>query len=304
MANKHKQYTILHLKHGLTWCLLTLFRCLVLLPTRWQFGLGRGLGKLLHSLFKSRVAIVDKNLQACLPDLDGVQRKQLTQQVFTSVGWCVIEANIAYHMRNKCFSNQFHLKIIGYAHFLKAIASGKGVILLSGHMMMLEIVARIFAQKHRFAVVHRAEDDNVMINRKRAKYLHCIDRNNLKAMVKWLRAGNVLWYAPDQDFGADRSVFSDFMGVQTATLKAIPDLARLGKALVVPAFFRRRQQLGCYESTFFPILKNYPSGDYIADVAQYNQLLGDYIKQHPAQYNWLHRRFKTRPPGEAPFYSV
>lgn len=297
----------LHPKYWLAWLAVIAFRCLTLLPLSLQLWLGRCVGLLLRLLIPSRITIVDKNLTACFPTLNQQQRHRLNRQVFASMGQFLMESNATFYTSDKRFNRCITVEMEGYDYFLEAVKTGKGVILLSAHMMVLEVIARFFASKHDFAAVYRQNSSpfyNLLINHGRSKYIHqLIDRNDLKGMIRWLREGKILWYAPDQDFGRDRSEFVDFMGVQTATLKGIADLARLGNAIVVPGFFAREKQPGHYVIQLFPAFENYPTGDYVKDLTPYNQLLGDFVRQYPEQYNWLHRRFKTRPEGEGRFYT-
>ena len=123
-----------------------------------------------------------------------------------------------------------------------------------------------------------------------------IPRDNVRAMVRHLRGGGVLWYAPDQDFGPARSAFAPFFGIQTATATGLLDLTRLGRALVVP-MYPLKQPDGRVIVHFESAWDDFPSGDDHADLARFNAFLERYIRLNPSQYWWLHRRFKTAPAG-------
>ena len=112
----------------------------------------------------------------------------------------------------------------------------------------------------------------------------------------------MLWYAPDQDFGPERSEFAPFFGIQTATLGALVHLAEKSGCAVVPMFPSFDEESGRYEARFLQPLENFPSGDLVADLTRVNGLIEEHVRRHPAQYWWIHRRFKTRPDGEPPFY--
>jgi len=127
-------------------------------------------------------------------------------------------------------------------------------------------------------------------------------KNDLRSAVRYLRSGGVLWYAPDQDFGPDQSVFVPFFGIQTATLRATERLVRLTGCAVIPMFPMYDAAERKYRVKIWPALKDFPSGNASQDLAAINALMEAQVRQVPEQYWWVHRRFKTRPPGEPPFY--
>jgi len=114
-------------------------------------------------------------------------------------------------------------------------------------------------------------------------------------MLRLLREAVPVWYAPDQDYGEDHSVFVPFLGVPAATITATARLARLANAVVIPHTVKRLPHGQGYEITLHPPLTNYPSGDDMADAIYINEIIAMHIRQNPEQYLWAHRRFKTRP---------
>lgn len=305
MSDK-KNTNLKSIRYCPAWFGVGIFRLIVLLPFSWQMFIGRRLGDLMRCVAKKRSDITFRNLRLCFADKSEQEIQVLHQQTFQSMGMFLMEVNVAYYMSDRRFDHLIKAKMLGYEYLADALKQGKGVILLSGHMMVLEIAARIFARDQKFSVVYKANRKpftQYQMVKGRNRYIdEQFQKEDIRGMIRHLKSGKVLWYAPDQDFGRDKSEFVDFMGVQTATVKAIADLARLGDAIVVPLFFARLDTVGCYEFKFLPALENFPSGDYQQDLGLYNQLLGDYIKQYPEQYNWLHRRFKTRPEGEPRVY--
>jgi KDO2-lipid IV(A) lauroyltransferase len=120
-------------------------------------------------------------------------------------------------------------------------------------------------------------------------------------MLSWLKSGRVLLYAPDQDFGPGPSVFAPFMGVDsTATVTAPGRMIQHTGAIFIPAWFYRAEK--GHVIKILPPLDQYPSEDDLADATQVNGVYEPLIANHPEQYLWQHRRFKTRPPGEPNFY--
>jgi KDO2-lipid IV(A) lauroyltransferase len=122
----------------------------------------------------------------------------------------------------------------------------------------------------------------------------------VREIVSALRAGDVMYLLPDMNFGPEESIFVPFYGKPAATVPSLSRFARLGRAKVVPVVTRMRR--GGYEVRVHEAWAGFPSGDVEADTALMNRRLQDYIDEMPAQYYWVHKRFKTRPPGEAGVY--
>ena len=129
-----------------------------------------------------------------------------------------------------------------------------------------------------------------------------IEKRDVKRMVKSLRNGRPVWYAPDQSYDRKGAAVIEFFGVPSMHTTATSTLARLGKAVVLP-FFPRRLADGSYEFCILPPLENFPSGDEIEDTRQYVRILEDHIRTCPEQYFWIHRKFKNLPDGYPDFYA-
>jgi KDO2-lipid IV(A) lauroyltransferase len=130
-----------------------------------------------------------------------------------------------------------------------------------------------------------------------------IPNSDLRRIVKELRSGEVVNYAPDQDYGRRRSVFSPFFKIPTATVKAPASLAKSGNAEIVPWVTTRTDDYGKYKITIFPpITSIFSCNNEQEDALKLNQFIEARIKENPEQYLWVHRRFKTRPEGEPSLY--
>jgi KDO2-lipid IV(A) lauroyltransferase len=121
-------------------------------------------------------------------------------------------------------------------------------------------------------------------------------QEGMRSVLRVLRTGKAFYFLPDMDFGRRDSIFSPFFGVPTATITALPRLARLANAKVIPAV--TRQDGEGYLVKFYPPWEDYPSGDLEADVRRMNAFIEERVREMPEQYFWAHKRFKTRPPGE------
>nr|MCH9784560.1 lysophospholipid acyltransferase family protein [Gammaproteobacteria bacterium] len=126
---------------------------------------------------------------------------------------------------------------------------------------------------------------------------HSVDRNDIRQTVRLLRRGEVVWYAPDQDYGTAHAVFVPFFGVPAATITATSRIARMGKAKVIPCAHYRLPG-GRYEIEFGAPLEDFPCGDDEADTTRINRTIEHYVRKHPEQYLWVHKRFKHQPPGQ------
>jgi KDO2-lipid IV(A) lauroyltransferase len=127
-------------------------------------------------------------------------------------------------------------------------------------------------------------------------------RDNVRAMISRLRQGRMIWYAPDRDLGEKISIFVPFFGVQTATVTATAQFARLGRAQIIPFTQKRLPNAKGYELVIHPPFENYPSGDEYQDALRVSKYMEDEIRKIPGQYFWAQPRFKTRPEGEEKFY--
>jgi KDO2-lipid IV(A) lauroyltransferase len=129
-----------------------------------------------------------------------------------------------------------------------------------------------------------------------------VERQDTRQVLKRLKAGRSIWYAADQDYGAKHSVFAPFFGVPAATITATSRFARLNGSPVVLMTTHRDIRAHRWRIEFHPALSGFPTGDDVADATTINALLEAHIRRQPEQYLWVHKRFKTRPAGEAPVY--
>ncbi|BBI72577.2 hypothetical protein HAALTHF_22410n [Vreelandella aquamarina] len=120
-----------------------------------------------------------------------------------------------------------------------------------------------------------------------------IDRHDLRGVVRRIKAGHIVWYSPDQDFGRDVSVFAPLFGQQAATIRLTAKIARMTGAPVVPLMFHRNPDNRTYTIECLPAFEDFPCGDELADATRVNAFIERAIRKHPEQYLWLHRRFKT-----------
>lgn len=280
-----------------SWIGIGLLCLLSWLPIPLLLATGSGLGWLAGRVLGGRRRIVRVNLELCFPELDTAARTKLVDAHFRALGTGLFEAAIAW------FSPKWRLQrrgeIVGLEHLDAAQADGSGVLLLTGHFTTLEVGARFVAMVPRpFHAMYRPYSNLDYFMHHRREDLSgrpALPRDDLRALVRALRQGHAIWYAPDQTLDPRISVFAPFFGVPVSTVTATARLAQMGRAKVVPYF---PQRIGSrYRVTFFPALENFPSGDELVDATRINQAIEDGIRLAPAQYFWVHRRFKRVPPG-------
>jgi KDO2-lipid IV(A) lauroyltransferase len=291
-------------RHWPTWIGLGLLRLFTLLPHRRLMVLGGLLGDLIYWLMESRRHVVTTNIDLCFPQLSDGERATMVREHFRNAGRAIFESTLSWWAPDARLRPLAHIH--GLQHLEEAAADGKGVILLSAHFTCFELGARLLAMHHPFQFLYKPQRNNPLFEayttRLRLRhYLSAVSHRDLRGMAKGLKRKLTCWYLPDQDFGDKNSVFVPFMGIPTATVTATSRLAALTGARVVPYFPIRREQDG-YDIYILPAFDHFPSGDDADDAARYNALLEEYVRQAPAQYLWLHKRFKTRPRGEPRVY--
>ncbi len=294
----------LHPRFWPLWLGLGLLWLVALLPYRVLMLLGRGLGALMYRLARSRREIAARNLELCFPELSAAERERLLRENFASTGMTFFEMAISWWWPAARLRRLG--KVEGLEHLLQAQADGQGVILMALHFTTLEMGGGLLALQHDMYGMYRAHKnplfDFVQRNGREQRLLGVIERDDVRGMLKLLRASGVIWYAPDQDYGAQRSLFVPLFGVPAATVTATSKFARLGKARVIPFTQERLADGSGYRVVVHPPLADFPSESEEADCLRINQWIETAIRQHPEQYLWAHRRFKTRPPGEPKLY--
>ncbi|WP_392561627.1 LpxL/LpxP family Kdo(2)-lipid IV(A) lauroyl/palmitoleoyl acyltransferase [Orbus sturtevantii] len=303
----HAKFTkqLLHPRYWLTWLGIGLLYVLVLLPYPIIYQLGKYLGLFAYKMIGKRKETARQNLKLCFPNYSVSEREKMLHQNFISTGMAIFETGMAWFWSDKRLRN--HVRIIGDEHIKQAQQVGQGVLLIGIHFLTLELGARILGMSHPGVGVYRPNDNLVMDyiqlkgRLKSNKYM--LDRYNTKGMIRALKKGELVWYAPDHDYGAKNSVFAPFFAVEkAATTIGTTILVKLGQPAIIP-FTPKRENNGQYILSVAPALKNYPLDDDVAAAIFMNKAIENEILKAPEQYMWLHRRFKTRPKGEKPLYS-
>jgi len=292
------------IRHWPTWLGLGLLRATVWLPHPLQLATGRLLGRLFLWFAAGRRRVAQVNLALCFPELDGRARRRLLREHFAALGMGLIEMAMAYWESGPRLQRLARLE--GIEHLQRALARKRGVILLSAHFTTLEIGGRLLSLGTPFHVLYREHKnpviEGVMHRARTRNFDRAIPRQDLHALLQSLRENMPVWYAPDQDHGIRHGVFAPFFGIPAATLTATSRLARLSGAAVIPFIPTRLPHAAGYRLRLYPPLEDFPGASPEADTRRINALLEAHIREQPEQYLWVHRRFKTRPPGAPGVY--
>lgn len=294
----------LHPRYWLTWLQFGLLRMSAALPLHARKRLGIALGEIGWRFAPKARRIVLRNLELCLPELTEQQRLEMARHNFRNMGIGLIDIGAAWWLSDEEIAELFEVE--GYEHLESARASGKGILLLSGHMVGLEISGAKLAQLINFKVLYR-EDSNplasTIIRRSRRRRVDdVISNQDMRGMMRALKDGEAIWYAPDQNIGPRRGgIFVPFFGILAATTPASARLAERTGCVVLP-YYPKRLADGRYRMIFEPPYEDFPGEDHGQATARINQTIERWIHEQPEQYFWAHKRFKSRPTGGEKLY--
>ncbi len=288
-----------------TWLGVALLRGLSLLPLPPLAALGAALGMLFYALHGGRRRVVRTNIARCFPHLSAREQARLVRAQYYGAGQALFDLGIAW------WASLARLKRLtrfrGREHYDAALAAGRNVILIAPHFFALEVGGIRLAAERPMVSVFRHPDNALiahLMQRARRRFGGLLVEHNkpFTALVRQVAKGRPLYYLPDQDAGRRNAVFAPFFGIPAATFAVLPRLAAMTQAVVMVCFTRQLPRGGGYEIIFRAPLDGFPSGDVLADTTRVNREIEACVREVPAQYFWLHKRFKTRPAGEPPFY--
>lgn len=296
---------LLHPRYFLLWCGIGALYLVVQLPYKFLNKLGPIVGRLAMKVLTDRVYVTARNLHLCFPEKTEVERAKLLKENFESVGMALFETGMAWFWSDDRVKK--HFTVTGLEHITKAQQEGKGVLLLGVHFLTLELGARIFGIYNPGIGVYRPNNNPVLdwlqtYGRMRSNK-DMINRRDVKGMIHALKQGDILWYAPDHDYGPKSSVFAPFFAVENAaSTKGSYMLIRMSQPAIIPFLARRLPGNSGYEMVILPAAEDIPVDSDVHTAIALNKLVERCVMMAPEQYMWLHRRFKTRPQGEHSLY--
>lgn len=274
------------------------------LPLALLNPLGQGLGLLFYALGRERRRVARINLGLCFPELGARARERLVRRHFRAFGRSFLERGILW------WSSADRIRrlvaIEGREHW--EAVRGRPVIWFAPHFVGLDMGGARLALEADAASMYSAQKNPVfdrllLKGRTRFNRQRLFSRQaGVREVVRVIRAGVPFYYLPDMDFGPRDSIFVPFFGVPAATITGLARLARLGGAVVLPVVTRQLPGAQGYVLRFHPAWENFPTDDVEADTRRMNAFIEERVREMPEQYFWLHKRFKTRPPGMARLY--
>lgn len=272
------------------------------LPLPLLAKVGNALGWLLFRFAKERYHVADTNLRLCFPELSDEARRELVMRNFQAFGRSLLERGILWWSPASRIQALTH--VIGFEH-IQAITP-QPIILLAPHFVGLDVAGSWLTQNVNLVSVYANQKNPLfhdLLLRGRSRFGNpqlYARQQGLRPIVKAVKAGLPFYYLPDQDLATKDGLFVPFFGIPAATLNTVSRLASMTGAKVIPVTTKLLPD--GYQVQFYPAWENYPTGDLFADTRRVNEFIEDRVREMPEQYFWLHKRFKTRPDGEAKFY--
>ena len=271
---------------------MTLWQGLCHLPTSWHQVIGKICGSLMLVLAKGRKKIAQANLALCFPNLSKTEHKNLLKKNFMFLGRSIIETGVAWFWSDEKIQNLIDYEIIGL-DLLTNSEDAKGNLIIFKHSQHLELDARLLAINAPIYGVNRSHNsvsiNKIQENGRLLSMRGTADKNNPRKFMKWLKNGNNVLYAIDQDYGWEHSVKLKFFNQEAATItttRKIIDITN-SNLLFINSYYKKNKIILKLELMS-------PMGLDSIDLAQrINDVMEEKILQHPAEYLWAHRRFKS-----------
>jgi len=271
------------------------------LPVLGRFG--AAVGSLLFLVMGPRRHIALTNLRLCMPELSEDARRALAREHFRSYARSIFERSILWWAPEARVRKLIHVE----GGVPQAAMEAGPTILLCPHFVCLDVAgvaARVIPVCSMYVPQKNAAFDKLLRHgRERYGPVRLVTRKEgIKPILRALRDGLPYFMLPDMDFGEKDAEFVPFFGVPAATLTALGRIAGTTGAKVIPVVATFLPNYQGWRVRFYPAWENYPGDDMIAATRRMNAFIEDRVRETPAEYFWTHKRFKTRPPGEASFY--
>jgi KDO2-lipid IV(A) lauroyltransferase len=278
------------------------------LPLPVQAVIGNAVGTLLYWLIPERRRVTRINLAKCFPAMGEEERERLARAAFRAFCRSFVERGILWWAPRGRIERL--IRVEGLEHVRAAMSDGPPVILFVPHFVGMDAgCTRLCCDLQMTGMYSQQKDRyfSAMLVKGRTRFGNQEDyafsrQQGIRPLIRAMRAGRPLYYLPDQDYGPRDALFVPFFGVQAATVPGLSRLARIAGAKVLPCVPRMLPGGAGYVVTIEPPWRDFPGADPLADTRRMNEYIERKVLEMPEQYLWMHKRFKTRPPGEARFY--
>jgi len=260
---------------------------------------GRGLARLLYLLIPNRRNATATNIALAFPTLSAAAQAQRVREVYAHVGMTITETAWLWFRGMDALDARF--SVSGEEHLNKAIASTQGVILLQAHFSTLEIAGGYVGPRWPIGAVYDPPKNEMvadwLIAQRKRRIDPMIDNKNIRDMIRQLKRGHTVWYSPDQSVSLSQGgVPSKYFQQNVLTSNGTARIARMTGATIIPMIPTRHDNGRTYHIEFCPPLQ-LDTQDEAQSTQRINDLFEAQINRYPAQYLWLHKRFKP-PPNE------
>lgn len=305
MADSSRLRDFLGPRYWPSWLGLVCMRLLAPLPLPAIALVGGTLGELLYRFMSGRRHITLTNLRACFPELTPRQRRRIARAHFRAMAQATLTVPIVWWGSPARLDRLVRRR--GEEHLKTALAAQRTVILLAAHFVAIEMGGVSLSQDYPLIDMYKRLKNRLfdhLLRRRRTRFNgRLVERSEgIKPVLRAIKDGGIFLYLTDQDQGREGAVFAPFFGIPASTVTGLSRVAALTDAVVIPCFMRALPWGRGYEVIFQPPLENFPTNDAVADTTRMNKIIENAVREMPEQYFWSHRRFKTRPEGEAPFY--
>lgn len=286
----------------------SLFRYFGRISTPKRLRIGAFLAALMPYVARRRTHIVRTNLKLCFPNAELETLRRWEKEHLRLFTQSMIDRGLLWYGDPERIRQE--VAISGFEHIDNLVQAKQPLLMLAPHFIGLDAAAtRISMGLTEACTMYKPQrdpdfDEMIRLGRGRFNEIHLLSRKEgIRGIIRYMRRGVPVYYLPDMDFGRNESIFVPFFGVPSATLPSTAQIAKSFKASVVPIVTRLDIQTGRYEVEVLPALANFPGEQDIEEATtRINQELEQWVLRDIPQYYWVHRRFKTRPEGEAKLY--
>lgn len=286
-----------------TWLLLGSMRLASIMPFRLLVAIGSVAGEILYLLAWERRRVAAINLAIAFPGADTATLRRLNRACFRNVSIGVLEIGLVWWAPDRVRSMT---EIVGLEHLIAAQSSKRGAMLLTAHFTCIEVGLPVLSAHSTLQAMYKRPHNKLMdsfMEHHRGRFTAIIAGHHSPiGLIKGLKRGHAMWYAPDQDFGGKDTVFVPLFGVAATALTAPSRIAGIAGVPVMPCCIERKANGQGYRLTIGAPLENFPSSDDERDALVINQAIEKLILKNPEQYLWIHKRYKRRPDGSFGIY--